>query len=227
MHDDAPSARDGFALELVALLVVWSILPFNGGFNELIWGEQSISPNFWAQELNSVFTMVADLLILFAFAQRAGLGPHGLGFRKPSLMQLFFSLPAWAVMAAVMGLSFEFADRFTDFAKWAMDSNDWPARTVWEKGFQVWLFVPLSALAEEVFYRGYLVGRLRQRGWRTRSIILLSAVAFAVPHYDGGPVKVFATFIVGALFALGYARIGNLWPLIFGHVAHNMLLHFH
>lgn len=81
------------------------------------------------------------------------------------------------------------------------------------------LMALLPALAEEIFFRGYLQSKL------TRELpipvgILITALLFAFAHID--PVQMLMVFPIGIW--LGYIawRCGSTWPAIFGHLTNNL-----
>lgn len=83
------------------------------------------------------------------------------------------------------------------------------------------LFYSFSAgLVEEVFYRGllalYLSTRLSPQRFKL-IFPLVSALSFALIHWENGSRELIATFVFGLLAACFYLMIRNLWPLIVGH----------
>lgn len=77
-----------------------------------------------------------------------------------------------------------------------------------------------APIAEELFFRGYLQTRLRERWGRTIAIAL-SAIAFGVFHMD--PIQ--SLFAAAMGVALGYVaeRSGSIRPAIAGHVFNNLV----
>ncbi len=81
----------------------------------------------------------------------------------------------------------------------------------------------LGALAEELFYRGYIIGHWRGRMWWA---ILFSSVVFAITHFDQiSSLFSFAYLLLaGIAFALMYIWSGNLWMPIGFHFAWNVMV---
>ncbi|MHB1293611.1 MAG: CPBP family intramembrane glutamic endopeptidase [Anaerolineae bacterium] len=78
----------------------------------------------------------------------------------------------------------------------------------------------VAPFAEEVFFRGFLYGGLRQRWGVVWALIATSAI-FAVVHVTLGVLP--PIFVMGALFALLYEFTGSVWPCIGLHAAINAL----
>ncbi len=78
----------------------------------------------------------------------------------------------------------------------------------------------IPAFAEELLFRGAVLGLLRKRlpAW---AAVLLQALAFALLH--GMAARLPYTLLLGALFGLMVVRTGSLWPGIVAHLAHNLL----
>lgn len=88
-----------------------------------------------------------------------------------------------------------------------------------------WLFLTvgvLTPLAEELFFRGALMGWMMLRGFPRWSVILLPALLFTVMHLN--PVGMLPIFFLALL--LGYLRwaTGSLWPSVALHICNNLLV---
>lgn len=76
----------------------------------------------------------------------------------------------------------------------------------------------VAPIAEEVFFRGFLIGGLRGRVGNVGAL-LISAAIFMLPHL---PVSIYpAIFGLGLLLGLLFLQTGSLWPAIFMHAAFN------
>jgi membrane protease YdiL (CAAX protease family) len=95
-------------------------------------------------------------------------------------------------------------------------------------------FAPLNAPVEELIYRGYAQGTLRQaqgpaRGWWTPLAVIVPSILFGVQHIwyaatpDAVVAYVCAFFVWGIGSALIYLRQRRLMPLVFAHGAVNLL----
>ncbi|CAN5249187.1 CPBP family intramembrane metalloprotease [soil metagenome] len=89
-----------------------------------------------------------------------------------------------------------------------------------------WWTVPILVLAalragleEEVIAVGYLFARLRDLGWGTWSIIVLTALLRGSYHLYQGFGAFLGNAAMGVLFGWLYSRHGRLLPLVIAHVA--------
>jgi membrane protease YdiL (CAAX protease family) len=82
----------------------------------------------------------------------------------------------------------------------------------------VWVAI-LTPIAEEVFYRGLLLGGLRKRGLAPWAAIGLSSLLFAASHLQG--LQFPALFVFGVGAAVLVHRTGRLGPAIAAHMAFN------
>ena len=73
-------------------------------------------------------------------------------------------------------------------------------------------------LAEEIFFRGFLLNGLRSRFGVVSSILISSAV-FGAFHIAPGAIV--PTFLLGLMLGWVYTRSGSLWPAVFAHGLHN------
>ena len=87
--------------------------------------------------------------------------------------------------------------------------------------FLAWLLVgALGPIAEEVFFRGFMLGGLRRRLGPWPAIVASSAV-FAAFHIDPGALV--PTFLLGLALGWVYLKSRSIWPSIFVHGLHNTL----
>ena len=78
----------------------------------------------------------------------------------------------------------------------------------------------VGPIAEEIFFRGFVLTGLMKRFGVTRSL-LLSSLLFGIFHFDPGAIV--PTFILGLALGWVYLKTGALWPAIFAHGLHNSL----
>ena len=84
-----------------------------------------------------------------------------------------------------------------------------------------WLLAGLwGPVAEEIFFRGFLLGGLRSRlsAWPA---ILISSGVFALFHISPGLYV--PTFLMGVAVGWVYLKTRSIWPSIFVHALHNSL----
>ncbi|MBT4126198.1 MAG: CPBP family intramembrane metalloprotease [Chloroflexi bacterium] len=76
----------------------------------------------------------------------------------------------------------------------------------------------LGPIAEEIFFRGYVLPGLVRKfgiGWA----LLLSSVMFGLFHIDLGAIV--PTFALGLALGWVYLKTGSIWPAMFAHGLHN------
>lgn len=78
----------------------------------------------------------------------------------------------------------------------------------------------VAPIAEEIFFRGFVLAGLRPRyGWQRAAVI--SSALFALIHLI--PTAIIPIFILGYIFAYLYHRSNSIWPAILMHSATNAL----
>ena len=86
-----------------------------------------------------------------------------------------------------------------------------------------WLWiggVGVAPFVEEIFFRGFVFGGLRQSmGWKKAAVI--SGILFAAVHLD--LAAVLPIFILGVAFAYIYNRCHSIWPTILMHMTINAI----
>lgn len=96
-------------------------------------------------------------------------------------------------------------------------SHEWLA-------FYAFLAIIAAPLAEEGFFRGFLLGGLRRARdgvWGRRIALLVSAVLFAAAHFY---IPLLIPFTIGGLvFGLIYIRTNSLTAPTLAHCAHNVI----
>lgn len=107
---------------------------------------------------------------------------------------------------------------------WSKVSQEAQATLI--EGANLWvLFLTvgvLTPIAEELFFRGALMGWMMLRRFPRWTVILLPALLFAVMHLN--PVGMLPIFFLALL--LGYLRwaTGSLWPSVGLHICNNLLV---
>ena len=77
-----------------------------------------------------------------------------------------------------------------------------------------------TPIAEEVFFRGFILQGFANR-WRIAPAIVVSAAVFAALHL--APALLVPVFVTGLLLGFLYHRTGSLWPCIAVHAAQNLV----
>lgn len=107
---------------------------------------------------------------------------------------------------------------------WSKVSQE--AQSTLIEGANLWvLFLTvgvLTPIAEELFFRGALMGWMMLRRFPRWAVILLPALLFAIMHLN--PVGMLPIFFLALL--LGYLRwaSGSLWPSVGLHICNNILV---
>ena len=78
----------------------------------------------------------------------------------------------------------------------------------------------IGPIAEEIFFRGFVLPGLVKQFGVVRSL-LLSSFLFGIFHFDPGAVV--PTFTLGLALGWVYLKTGSIWPAIFAHGLHNSL----
>lgn len=119
-------------------------------------------------------------------------------------------LVSWPVLE-LAGSSF---DELAEPARELGDKAVGPLKT-----FLLFAIVGVGApIAEEIFYRGLVLGALAKRFGTTWAVIG-SSVLFGLSHFQ--LLQLPALVVAGAVFALLYVRTGRLGAAIIGHMAFN------
>jgi uncharacterized protein len=85
-------------------------------------------------------------------------------------------------------------------------------------GLALWVMAILPGVAEELFFRGFMQTRLRER-WRSWVAVLVSAAAFGLIH--GDPLHAPLALALGVWLGLVCERTGSVWPGVIAHVVNN------
>ena len=83
--------------------------------------------------------------------------------------------------------------------------------------------VIVAPVAEEVFFRGFLVGALG-RAWSGPIALVASSAIFAALHFDIGSMIPFA--LVGLVFGALYLRTGSIAAPVLAHLGFNLVGYF-
>ncbi|MBM3934672.1 MAG: CPBP family intramembrane metalloprotease [SAR202 cluster bacterium] len=79
----------------------------------------------------------------------------------------------------------------------------------------------LGPMAEEVFYRGFMLAAMVKTMGAVRGSLVASAI-FALSHLN--PLAFVPIFTSGLLLAWLYLRTGSIWPPFFAHAAQNLIV---
>jgi membrane protease YdiL (CAAX protease family) len=166
-------------------------------------------------------TEMALVLVAWIFGPaRRGGGWRALGFRGFSPL----AAPSAILAVLVAGFSVTIAYGLLLRGLGLSRLGPEPVRSViGDQSSAVLLAAFLAALvapvAEETFFRGFLLGGLRQR-FGSLPALLISAAAFAVFH--GDPRVFIPIFFLGLLLGTVFLTTRSLFPSIFAHGVYNL-----
>jgi len=103
----------------------------------------------------------------------------------------------------------------------------WVAGNTAALPYMVFLVIVVAGFGEETFYRGWMFERLGKllgtSVWAKISIVLFTAVVFALPHFlDQRLAGVEQALISGLVFGTIFARTGRIVPLMIAHAAFDL-----
>jgi uncharacterized protein len=158
-----------------------------------------------------VFCLVGILLWLIVARERLPLTSIGLQTDKPGKSFLRGLALTVLVLAVTIGLYLALQQFGIRLGSKQSDAFQ-PSLLV------VTLVVLRAGVAEEIFYRGYAIERLRALTHSKWVAALLPLLFFAAAHYRQGLGGVIAAFVLGGIFTLFYLKFRDLLA--------NMVAHF-
>ncbi|MEX3012072.1 CPBP family intramembrane glutamic endopeptidase [Hoeflea sp. TYP-13] len=75
----------------------------------------------------------------------------------------------------------------------------------------------MVAFSEELVFRKMASSWLREAGYSTLQIVLISAWFFSIAHWGRGFGTMLSALLMGCLFMVVYLKIGRLWPPVAAH----------
>jgi len=84
-------------------------------------------------------------------------------------------------------------------------------------------FAMSAGLVEEFLCRGLLYRAAQEFRWPRLFFMLVSPLLFSLVHWESGLANLLATWVYGLCMAGALLWLRNLWPLIAGHVATDLL----
>jgi membrane protease YdiL (CAAX protease family) len=83
-------------------------------------------------------------------------------------------------------------------------------------------FSLLTGYREELFFRAYLLTRLRQSGLPAAAAVAASGLLFASGHAYQGLAGLAVALALGLYFAVAFTRLGNLHRVAWAHALYNL-----
>ncbi len=209
-----PTASSLNMLGLATIANVLVHLFSDGGQNELL----GLPPSFIESAiLSGVPFGIAWLYV----ARKHRRSLKVLGFVPPSSPTAYLlAFGAWFLALIGVGL---WGQLVTDIETITPPDNATPVLEIAGGSLIVaWLLVGLwGPFVEEVFFRGFLLGGLRNR-FGPWPALLISSGVFALFHILPGLYV--PTFLLGLAFGWVYLKTRSIWPAVFGHTLHNSLV---
>ena len=167
---------------------------------------------------------ILQVALVWLLAIRAWPPPLALvGFTRPRTSRLITTLLVVAALICSLG----FAQVYTMAALalgWDfLTPPELPDGLLLPGGWVVFSAVALAVwtpVAEEVFFRGFILRGLANR-WGFAPALIVSAAVFSALHL--APALLLPVFVTGLLLGFLYQRTGSLWPCIAVHAAQNLV----
>ena len=181
------------------------------GFNLLFkhfYGSQLDDPAAIAREL-CIFLMVAILFWIILKKEKLTLESIGLypeNFKRSLLWSLFTVLVCGIGLALSIIISQQLGWTFGEsmaFDKLSLGT--------------ILLIVLRAGIAEEIFFRGYIIERLKALTGKVYFAAGLSLIPFALFHYTQGPAGILISFVLGGIFTGMYLWKRDLKANIIAH----------
>jgi membrane protease YdiL (CAAX protease family) len=153
-------------------------------------------------------------------------------FVQPNTPAALRLLPGWetgrALIVMVLGMLAlgQFLDSLTWIVGWGERGSMVFVRRVLESAVgpdlfgAVLVFGLVAGVSEEVFFRGFMLTRLREH-WGGRRAIVATAACFGVLHVDPNGIHMVLAFVMGLYLGFVAERTGSTLPAIVCHVVNN------
>ncbi len=178
---------------------------------------------WWSQGGLFGFNILLGLATLGAIAVMLRIrrqSPATIGLNRASLgricLAVLIAVPACHVAGAILNLAYIALSGFdvAGFVEERVEFFEVVPEIPWGWMLALAIFVGIH---EEIFFRGFLLSRLRT-GLRSRAAaIILTSVIFGSLHVYQGYAAVFQTAAVGAVLAVITTYTRTLWPAIIAH----------
>jgi len=170
--------------------------------------------DFLYQVLGNLFPLFAVALVIYLLwqPQRSGFRRIGFDLTRPArdlggglLLFLVIGIPGILFYALTRLLGITVAVQAS-----TLDAHWWTVPVLILAALR-------AALQEEVIVVGYLFTRLRQLGWGTWTIIVVSALLRGSYHLYQGFGPFVGNAVMGVVFGWAYTRWGRVMPLVVAH----------
>lgn len=243
MSNDKPSAFKGFLAKRPLLVFVWAVAPILAIFGVTVMnpvidsaqiiGEQSIAELSLAQ-LASVFIMLIIPALLIAYLYRGNAyeffnlksapKPSQLLLATALILSANFFLNYLMDLNALIPLGDGLANKFQALQDSTSQTQAFFLN--FDGGLEfLMVFLTMAifpAFAEELYFRGLLIGLLRDIKISGFHVIFLSTILFAMMHFQF--YYLLPLLFMGALLGYVYYRTKNLWISMYMHLLNNGLI---
>jgi membrane protease YdiL (CAAX protease family) len=171
---------------------------------------------YWLDSLNLSVLSACTILVTLYLMSRSGESWERFGLAPPRILDA----PLGGLMLVAATLVWFLLPRIPDLGVRTGTMFTRPQGA----GDFAWMAVKysLSAFAEELVTRAYLITRLtmllRSRG----EAVLVAALLFASYHAYQGPVGAVYSFAFGLTYGAAFLLFGRVWPLAIGHTLYNV-----
>ena len=142
-----------------------------------------------------------------------------LGLRRVALSMLGLAALAWLAYSIVAATAGSLLDPDQDPITDKLGTDEGSALSV---AITAILVIPAAALSEELFFRGFMFGTIRNMGASLWPAAVITSVVWASLHLSGGNLGVVAILAAfGIVLAWLYERSGSLWVPIAAHALNN------
>lgn len=144
-----------------------------------------------------------------------------LGLRRVALSMIGLAALAWFVYTLFAATAGSLLDPEQDPITDKLGTDESSAVSV---AITAALVIPAAALSEELFFRGFMFGTIRNMGLSLWPAALITSLVWALLHLAGGNLGVVAILAAfGLVLAWLYERSGSLWVPIAAHALNNTI----
>lgn len=187
--------------------------------------EGSVSIQFFFILLAELFS----ILLLWLFLRRRQISWPQIGLKKPSINNLLYALPAYAVYFGIILVAFIFLENLVpsiDINKEQQIGFESAAGPALALVFVALVIMP--AIVEEIMVRGFLYGGLRNK-LKPVVAALIASLVFGAAHLQLGSgeglvwIAAVDTFILSMVLIWLREKTGNIWAGVVVHMIKNSL----
>ena len=223
IRTEEPSARDGLkekpghpvATAFGLAIALFATPLFVAGYRFIV-GESRSDAQVTMREVG-IFLIVALLLWLIKTRELLPLDSISLRTGRLGRSMLRGALLALILLLVTVGLYFILRQLGIHLGEGSSGA--------FHPSLPVVAFIMLRAgIAEEIFYRGYSIERLRSLTGNAWLAALIPLLMFAASHYRQGQGGIIAAFVLGGIATLFYLKFRDLIANITGHTLADLVL---